>query len=140
MSYTPHEWQDGETITAERMNALEEGVANAGGSDDPYAGYDLVIEASGENLSGSTFTIKKGDYASCFKKVTIGEPLDVFIYSLYQNEDSDYGGTGWRVLSYRADIGYHDCIEMTTFNNGYTGGGGTQGLFFTESGVSVSAP
>lgn len=28
MSYVPHVWKDGEIITAERMNALEEGVKN----------------------------------------------------------------------------------------------------------------
>lgn len=31
MSYTPHTWQTGETVTAEKLNALEQGVANAGG-------------------------------------------------------------------------------------------------------------
>ena len=28
MAYAPHIWKDGEIITAERMNALEEGVKN----------------------------------------------------------------------------------------------------------------
>lgn len=28
MAYEPHTWQDDEVITAERMNALEQGVAN----------------------------------------------------------------------------------------------------------------
>ncbi len=30
MSYTAHKWTDGELITAERLNALEEGVAEPG--------------------------------------------------------------------------------------------------------------
>jgi hypothetical protein len=31
MSYTPTTWQTGDTITAEKLNKLENGVANAGG-------------------------------------------------------------------------------------------------------------
>lgn len=31
MSYTPHTWQSGETVTAEKLNVLEQGVAGAGG-------------------------------------------------------------------------------------------------------------
>lgn len=32
MAYTPHEWSTGETITAAKLNALENGVAAGGGS------------------------------------------------------------------------------------------------------------
>ena len=42
MSYTPHTWTDGETITAAKMNAIEEGIegaASGGGGD----GYDAII-------------------------------------------------------------------------------------------------
>lgn len=31
MSYTPHTWQSGETVTAEKLNALEQGVGSGGG-------------------------------------------------------------------------------------------------------------
>lgn len=31
MSYTPYTWQSGDTVTAERLNNIEQGVANAGG-------------------------------------------------------------------------------------------------------------
>ncbi len=30
MAYTPHKWSDGELITAERLNALENGAAEPG--------------------------------------------------------------------------------------------------------------
>ena len=30
MSYTPHKWTEGEVLTVERMNALEEGAAEPG--------------------------------------------------------------------------------------------------------------
>ena len=32
MSYTPHTWSNGETITAAKLNAIEQGVAGAGGA------------------------------------------------------------------------------------------------------------
>ena len=31
MSYTPYTWQSGDTVTASRLNNIEQGVANAGG-------------------------------------------------------------------------------------------------------------
>lgn len=31
MSYTPYTWQSGDTVTAARLNNIEQGVANAGG-------------------------------------------------------------------------------------------------------------
>lgn len=34
MSYTPTEWETGQTITAEKLNKLEQGVADAGGGSD----------------------------------------------------------------------------------------------------------
>lgn len=33
MSYTPTEWATGDTITAEKLNKMESGIANAGGGD-----------------------------------------------------------------------------------------------------------
>lgn len=32
MSYTPYTWSSGDTVTAARLNNIEQGVANAGGS------------------------------------------------------------------------------------------------------------
>lgn len=32
MSYTPTQWSTGDTITAEKLNKLENGIANSGGS------------------------------------------------------------------------------------------------------------
>lgn len=34
MSYTPHVWQDGEIITAQKINALEDAVGDALTNDD----------------------------------------------------------------------------------------------------------
>ena len=41
MSYTPHTWASGETITAAKLNALEQGVAEGGGGAIIYHTYDV---------------------------------------------------------------------------------------------------
>ena len=51
MSYTPTEWQCGDTITAEKMNKIEQGIANSGGGSEP-----LIV-----NINRGT-----GDYAYYF--------------------------------------------------------------------------
>lgn len=38
MAYNPTEWKCGDTITAEKLNKMEDGIANAGGG---YADYNL---------------------------------------------------------------------------------------------------
>lgn len=51
MSYEKHTWETGETITAEKMNNLEEGVASSGGGEKTtilsinWQGSDTTIEA-----------------------------------------------------------------------------------------------
>lgn len=58
MSYVPHVWKDGEIITAERMNALEEGVKNeqAGPQGPPGPkGETGKAGAAGENVTKAEF-------------------------------------------------------------------------------------
>ena len=43
MSYEPTVWQTGDTVTAEKLNKLEQGVANAGGI--------LIVTQSGSPLT-----------------------------------------------------------------------------------------
>ena len=48
MSYTPTEWQRGDIVTSQKLNKLEQGVANAGGGGVFYvtmviAGEDPII-------------------------------------------------------------------------------------------------
>ena len=40
MGYTPHEWTSGEVVTASKMNALEQGVAEGGGGYRVTFGWD----------------------------------------------------------------------------------------------------
>lgn len=51
MSYTPHTWQTGETITAAKLNNIEEGISEAAQSGG--GGYDAVIRLTHSNDSGA---------------------------------------------------------------------------------------
>ena len=59
MSYTPHEWTTGETITAAKLNALENGAAEGGGYDAEISCY-LPSGSSAE----WEFDIVSGSYTS----------------------------------------------------------------------------
>lgn len=50
MSCTPTVWNTGDTITAEKLNKLENGVANVGGYDIVFALTDGVLTADGASL------------------------------------------------------------------------------------------
>ena len=56
MSYTPTTWTTGDTITATKLNKLEQGVASAG------VDYDFIIEAT--NNGGYVAT--KGTYSDVY--------------------------------------------------------------------------
>ena len=56
MTYTPKEWNRGDTLAAEDLNHIEQGVANSGGC------VPLIIRESGE-----TFGCGSGDFALLMK-------------------------------------------------------------------------
>lgn len=67
MAYTAHEWNSGDTITAERLNALENGVQNeqvgpagakgaAGDDGKSVKAIALTVDADGK-VTGGTATL-----------------------------------------------------------------------------------
>lgn len=48
MAYTPTEWKCGDTITAEKLNKMEDGIANAGGGSEPLIFTATEREATTE--------------------------------------------------------------------------------------------
>lgn len=66
MAYTPTTWVTGDTVTATKMNKLENGVANAGGD------YDLVIEY---NMSTQSASVISGDILDCEDKLDNGDTV-----------------------------------------------------------------
>lgn len=53
MAYDKQTWVNGETITQEKLNHMEDGIANAGG------GGVLVVNATKTSSSGSTYILDK---------------------------------------------------------------------------------
>lgn len=72
MTYTPNTWTTGDTITAAKLNNMEDGIANAGG------GWDAIIRLTHAENSGLDTTanltpsIVSGTYASLVAKMQGG--------------------------------------------------------------------
>ena len=77
MSYTPTTWATGDTITATKLNKIENGIASAGG-------YDLVIVADATShtfgsLIVSDFSVVEGDILDVEEKIDDGEPVNAIL-------------------------------------------------------------
>lgn len=76
MTYTPTEWTTGDTITAAKLNNIEEGIAEAAQSG---GGWDAIIRLTHEESSAAdipsalTPTIVEGTFAELAAKVQDGE-------------------------------------------------------------------
>lgn len=76
MAYVEHEWVNGETITAEKMNNIEEGISEAAQSGG--GGYDAVIRlihansSEADNSSSLTPSIVSGSFAELSAKISDG--------------------------------------------------------------------
>lgn len=69
MAYTPTNWKDGDIISAEKMNKLEQGVAEGGGG-----GVLLVnVTKSGGSINSVSPMLKKGDSSTFTADKTYAE-------------------------------------------------------------------
>ena len=159
MSYTAHTWTNGETITAAKMNNLEEGIAEAAQSG---GGYDLIIRlsniADAGDFSDSDISLVSGSYLDAMEKIANGGFITAAVYYYYFQSASEYGYCLYPVEKIIADVGYHDCIELgfltpyympqaSARNAGDSGivtlfgaSDSYRWLYITESGVSLTAP
>lgn len=64
MSYTPHTWVDNETITAAKLNNIEEGVQEAAqsGGGGKYDAYDFIIS----QVDTGTPVLEKGTWQGIY--------------------------------------------------------------------------
>lgn len=69
MSYTKNTWVTGDTITATKLNNMENGIEAAAGD---FSGFDLVIWY---DYGTWTPTLVKGNYASLRQKIVEGSPV-----------------------------------------------------------------
>lgn len=80
MTYTPTEWETGDTITAASLNKIENGIANAGSS------YDLVLTVPYNNMVAQNVQVVSGDILECEEKIADGESVNAIL--LVTNEFS----------------------------------------------------
>lgn len=79
MSYTKQTWATGDTVTATKLNHMEDGIEGAGGG-----GYDLVIVAETTdddlvNIPASDYRIVSGSIEACEQKVANMQPVNVYL-------------------------------------------------------------
>ena len=84
MSYTKQTWATGDTVTATKLNHIEDGIAGAGG-------FDAEITFGGDTNS-MTATIVSGDYA------TLSDMLANNVYPLIRSNFDVSGMNGGVVL------------------------------------------
>ena len=87
MSYEPHTWVDDETITAAKLNAMEQGIAQGGG-------YDAEIYVYRSNNSSANYevTIRNGSFSSLYAMCQDAVPPTLLVRCWDEN-------TGYRFAS-----------------------------------------
>ena len=111
MSYTPTNWQSGDKVTAEKLNKIEQGIANASA---------VVVLTETYDSTNNVYTLNKS-WSEMYQSMSSGTmfilPLSitgdypgvqiVSIYGVYQEGDTNY-------TVYTSEYGY-----STTSQNGY---------------------
>lgn len=86
MSYTKQTWAIGDTVTATKLNHMEDGIAGAGG-------YDAEITITGVDYSNLTGTIISGDYATLSSMIANNTLPVVKVNILSPSTGVNFGGT-----------------------------------------------
>ena len=74
MGYTPHTWSNGETITAAKLNAIEQGVAGSSGYD-----AEVYIYHPGSSSDPFTSTIVSGDFSTLSAMIADDTPPNILV-------------------------------------------------------------
>ena len=83
MSYEPKEWKCGDTISAEDLNHLEQGVANAGGGSAPLVVQQVLVDRDSYRLDKTWQEIYDAFPNVCVEDVHDGVGGKLFISSAY---------------------------------------------------------
>lgn len=106
MSYTPTNWNTGDTITAAAMNKIENGIADAGGG----GGYDFVITVGWDGNDWVNLTLESGSYSALVSKLQNGEIPSGALYI-----DNDGNGTRIGFLTSIIDLSAGNNIVAVAF-------------------------
>ena len=93
MSYTKTTWSDGDVITAEKLNKLENGVANAGSV--------LIV-----HFDDNTLSLDKTWQEICDSFINM---IPVYLYKSYE-DGSDFGYVLSLVISVQFSSNYGYCV------------------------------
>lgn len=132
MSYIPHTWTTGETITAERLNALEEGVASGASGEGIANLYDFAFCGYYSEEAGQTvYEVIQGDQPTIRNKILNGE----YVTGLYQEKYISGGLTEvYSAITYRvAAFTDGPDIELTIYRQWNT----SQAFFYWLSDGSI---
>ena len=94
MSYEPKTWQCGDTITAEELNRMEQGIAQGGGGSAPLEVHKVLV-------SGDFYRLDK----------TWQEIYDAFPNVFYEESSDGVGGKAGISLVYYNSDGYWVILE-----------------------------
>lgn len=87
MAYEPTEWECGDVVTAEKLNKIENGIANADGG----GGFDFVLQGTQSQVAPyeTEAEILSGDFDTIYNKIINHEYVNGAFYLPY-----DYGDAG----------------------------------------------
>lgn len=103
MAYTPTNWQDGDIITAEKMNKIENGIATGGSGDE----YDLTIIAH-VNGGNYTYELQGKPFDELWEKVSNYIPITMFNIDKWSDTSFDIDINNSCAINYQAQIFYND--------------------------------
>lgn len=137
MSYTKHEWVNNETITASKLNNIEDGIEEAAQSES--GGYDLVFNVLHDDYSA---TLIKGNLDSIVAKAKAGKPISVygitdygdgFYYGMTIDRiEVDYSVVGDEYVRVRA-------AQSHFMSGGYVAAGSPCTIIFDANGIEGSS-
>lgn len=82
MSYTPNEWKKGDVVTSEKLNHMEQGIAESGGG-----GYDGKIQLTyDEHAQISGGLLESGTYDSILNALYTKKYANIIVYDQYEDE------------------------------------------------------
>lgn len=84
MSYTPNTWSTGDTITAAKLNNIEQGIVSA----ENNGGWDAEVYCYHEDNSGTPyqFTIVSGTFSDLNTMLTNKQPPAILFRYFYENQ------------------------------------------------------
>ena len=131
MSYTPTNWQNGDVITAEKLNHMEDGIASSSAS------YDLVLTETFAENNDPTMTGIGLSFEEIIEKIVNGD--DVLIKYIAHNTDS-----GSHFSCYGISCYYEHDSSLNTDNITVVGAQNASGLsnimvYFTDGEIEIVA-